>query len=140
MVIATLLDQEMLEARAVTPFSRLTPVSAMPTKTGAAVFTELGGRFLLKYLADSDPQRYAAGTTEETFLTPTAVPVHDAATLLALPAPERRRRFVLVIDPRVVQDLRGPRWIRLGMGLEYVLPVGFGAAALVPPGWPVTVG
>jgi hypothetical protein len=138
-VIATLLDQEMLELRGVALFSRLTPDAGMPARSGHAVFEELGGRYLLKYLIDGSARRYSRGTSAPMFTTPTPVPVHDLSELLALPG-TRSRRYVLVIDPRPIADIRGPRWTRLGMGIEYLLPGGFPATALVPPRWPISVG
>jgi hypothetical protein len=45
---------------------------------------------------------------------------------------------VLFLDPKYLSDLRGPRRVLLGGGLEYILASGFPANALVV-GWPVPV-
>jgi hypothetical protein len=67
----------------------------MPARSGSEVATELGGRYLLRYLTRA-------------------------------------------LDPNQIPEVRGPRRVRLGGGLEYVLPKGFPASALVLP-WPIPV-
>lgn len=56
---------------------------------------------------------------------------------LALPTPARRE-FVLFLDALYLSDVRGPRRVLLGGGLEYLLASGFPANAIVV-GWPVPV-
>src|SRR5438552_15461037 len=101
----------MLDLRGVTFFSRLTPDTGMPPRPGQAIFEELGGRHLLKYLIEGDARRYRSGTLVPTFTTPTPVPAHDLQLMLALPGP-RNRKYGLIIDPRSVSDIRGPRYTR----------------------------
>jgi hypothetical protein len=136
--IASLIDLEMLASRSARVYSFLTEIEDMEPRTGSEVFTELGGRYLLHYTSYSDRGFYLRGLLPRTFATPTAAPAHDLDALLALPGP-RARTHVLFIDPRQGVDVRGPRLVRLGRGIEYVLMTPAPFAALVPPRWPVPV-
>lgn len=57
---------------------------------------------------------------------------------LALTPPPRTH--FLVLDPQQIPQIAGPRYVQMGGGVEYILPNGFPATAVVnPPGIPVTV-
>jgi hypothetical protein len=132
--LATLLDQEQIEkTRVIAPRSQ--DVETMPDRTGAEIADELGGRLLVRYLTASQVGLFTAGSTDRGhWVTPTPVGPEDAASWLALLAPLLWRRHALLLDPRHVDIIRGPAWIRLGQGIEYYLPSGFSADAVVDVG------
>ena len=127
----------MLENR-VTITPAPTPDAAVPLKNGKAVFDELGGRFLLRYLVPAQIEAFRAGDEGVHWVTPTPYSPEETIPWLALPALGKPRRHVLVLDPRKIETIRGPRWVRLGGGIEYILPNGFPREALVLP-WPLEV-
>ena len=134
--LATALDQEMLEvvrSPSVAIAPRATPDSALPSKTGSDVARELGGRYLLRYVLDDQVGEYLAGSTAPHWTTPTPYSATDTVSWLALPAPTLIRRYVMMLDPARIPQLLGPRWIRFGKGIEYLLPSGFPANAVVFP-------
>jgi hypothetical protein len=135
--IATRLDEEMLALRPAKVYPSHTPVASMPARSGSGVSTELGGRFLLRYLIRKQYGQFTSGTASLQFTTPTAYSPTEAISWLALPTPARRD-FALFLDPKYLSDIRGPRRVLLGGGLEYILASGFPAAAIVV-GWPVPV-
>jgi len=52
------------------------------------------------------------------------------------------RVLVMLLDPSKIDEIKGPRWVRFGNGIEYLLPKGFLSEALVPPPprwWPLQV-
>jgi hypothetical protein len=136
--LATFLDQERIELAApIAP--RGTPTAGLPLKAGVDVYRELGGRFLLRYLRVSQVDRFALGSaTDRHFVTPTPYGPEDAVRFLYLPAPVDPPTFVLVIDPSKVDRILGPRWVRMGDGIEYILPEGFTREALVTS-WEMTL-
>ncbi len=135
--IATRLDEEMLALRGIRIYPAHTPLHSMPTRAGAAVSAELGGRYLLRYLMRRQYRQFATGSPNVNFVTPTPYSPTEAISWLALPTPTRRD-FVLFLDPSSIPEVRGPRRILLGGGIEYILPKGFPVSALVVQ-WPVPV-
>jgi len=135
--IATRLDEEMLARRPVIVYPSHTPLSAMPARPGLDVATELGGRYLLRYLTRKQYRQFTTGSASLQFVTLTPYSPTEAIAWLALPTPARRE-FALFLDPMRLSDIRGPRRVLLGGGLEYLLASGFPAAAIVV-GWPVPV-
>ena len=101
------------------------------------VAAELGGRMLLRYLLRKQYQQFTAGSSQLHFVTPTPYSPTETVIWLALPNPTKRD-FVLFLDPAQIPAICGPRRVRLGGGLEYILPQGYPAAALLV-GWPVPV-
>jgi hypothetical protein len=129
--IATLLDEEMLAVHGALVAPPSTPDSALPKKTGAQVAAEIGDRFLFRYLRRSQVGHFRGGSGDLHYLTPTAYSRRDAVRWLALPAPERPPTHLLVVDPRAVATVLGPRRVRGGAGFEYLLPNGFPPSALL---------
>jgi hypothetical protein len=109
----------------------------MPPASGAAVAAHLGSRYLLRYLMRNQYRNFAAGSSTLNFVTPTPYSPTETLAWLALPSPVRRD-FVLFLNPAMIKDIRGPRRVLLGGGIEFLLPAGFPASALVA-GWPVPV-
>jgi hypothetical protein len=141
--LATMLDQEMLEvAHSVTIFPRSTADMAMPTKTGVDVSRELGDRYLLRYLLREQVGRFTSGSTDPHWVTPTPYSREELTGYLALPNPRKRRTYVLVLDPKKIAEIKGPRWVRAGQGIEYLLPMGFPADAVAfktGPTWEIEI-
>jgi hypothetical protein len=138
--LATTLDQEMLGAHHVVIASHTTPDSQLPLKTGRSVASELGGRLLLRYLIPSQLGAFDSGSVgRQHWVTPTPYSPQDASVWLALWNGWVLRRFVMLLDPGFIPHIKGPRWIRFGHGIEYLLPNGFPQVALMPvPVLPVT--
>ena len=135
--IATQLDAEMLGlATSIAPpgtsYEDLQPVIGLST--------ELGGRYLLRYVLTSQLGQLTSGTTRTQYVTPTPYAPEETISWLALPPASGAREWVLVLDPAALSDVRGPRWVRLGGGIEYVLPTGFPSNAVVAVGAPPTGG
>jgi len=135
--IATRLDEEMLAHRPAIVYPSHTPFSSMPSRTGPDIAVELGGRYLLRYLLRKQYRQFTTGSASPHFVTPTPYSPTEVISWLALPTPVRRE-FVLFLDAMHLSDVRGPRRVLLGGGLEYLLASGFPANAVVV-GWPVPV-
>jgi hypothetical protein len=138
--LALALDEEMLGRHGVviappwTPDTALTPCSDLAT--------QLGGRYLLKYVRRDDHRIYSAPSRTARFpgvhhVTPSVICRGDLVSALNLP-PLNPPRYALLLDPARL-DALGPRRIRGGRAVEYVLLHGFTLDAIVPPGWPVEV-
>ena len=136
--LARILDQEMLERAGGSIAAATTPESALPRRPGRDVLTELGGRYLIRYMLRRQLGQFAAGSTDRHFVTPTPLTRLDVRSFLALPAVSDPRPFAMLIDPGEVSVILGPRWVRGGSGIEYLLPEGFPPAALVL-GWEIEV-
>jgi hypothetical protein len=114
-----------------------TPLAAMPARPGPDIAAELGGRYLLRYLIRKQYRQFTTGSTSLQFVTPTPYSPTEVISWLSLPTPARRE-FVLFLDALRLSDVRGPRRVLVGGGLEYPLASGFPANAIVV-GWPVPV-
>ena len=135
--IATRLDEEMLAHRPAIIYPSHTTLSAMPARPGPDIAAELGGRYLLRYLIRKQYRQFTTGSTALQFVTPTPYSPIEVISWLALPTPTRRE-FVLFLDAMHLSDVRGPRRVLLGGGLEYLLASGFPANSIVV-GWPIPV-
>jgi hypothetical protein len=102
----------------------------MPPRPGPDIAAELGGRYLLRYLIRKQYRRVTTGSASLQFVTPTPYSPIEVISWLALPTPTRRE-FVLFLDAARLSDVRGPRRVLLGGGLEYLLASGFPADAIV---------
>jgi hypothetical protein len=132
-LLATNLDEEMLLAHRVDIFSSATPDAELESnpKTGIKVAEEIGGRLLLHYLLE--PRVFEGRVRNRVYVTPTPYAADDTVSFLALPRSSNRRDFVILLRPEEIDWILGPRWIRGGVGIEYILPRGFGLNALVQP-------
>ena len=110
--------------------SRSVSDSSLTAKDGGAVAKELGGRLLIRYMLWDQVAQFTGGSTVAHWVTPTPLSIGDLSRTLALPAPRRRRKWAMLLDPREIPEVLGPRWVRWGHGIEYVLPTGFPAAAI----------
>jgi hypothetical protein len=139
--LATLLDVEMLLSRlGVTIYSESTPDAAMPRRPGHDVASDLGGRYLLRYLRTRDISNATPGSSplltgmdRKVWVTPTAYSPREAVRALALPFPKEPRTHVVLLKPENILWLQGPRRIAVGTGIEYLLPDGYPKDSLVLP-------
>lgn len=136
--LAVTMDSLMLLNRGVSIASSATPDSALPSKTGATVANELCGRLLLRYLLSTQIGSLHGGSTRLQFVTPTPLAPRDTVAVLALPAVSSPRNYVVLLDPMKIPVIQGPRWVKAGSGIEYLLPGAFPQAALIIP-WEVQV-
>ncbi len=109
----------------------VTPDDSLPPKSGRDVAIELGGRYLLRYMLPRQVGKYALGSPDRHFVTPTAYSPEDTVSWLYLPKPNEKRRYVMLLDPAKIPYVQGPRWVHLGKGIEYILPHGFPREAVV---------
>lgn len=136
--LAINLDDEMLTIRGIKVHPFTTPDTALPHRPDLA--DELAGRFLIKYVREPDVQRYSimSGVTHFPgvhFVTPTVLCAEVLQAALHLPPVRPFPKYALVLDPAKLEAY-GPRRIRGGQGVEYLLLNGFSVDAIVPPGWP----
>lgn len=128
--IATYLDEEMLTTSTVTIAESHGPDDNLPRKAGDQVEKEISGRYLLRYLTRREIGQYLRGNGNKHFVTPTAYSSSDCISWLALPAVNVRRTHVLLLKPSEIKEIWGPRRIKGGFGIEYLLPYGFPQQAL----------
>jgi hypothetical protein len=130
--LATLLDEEMLQAgKGVQIADRFVEDDRLLQKTGQAVWDELGGRYFLRYVLGYQVGEFASGSSRRHCVTPTPIAIEDTISYLNLPRPVDQRLNVMILDPRRIDLVSGPRWVRGGKGIEYVLPRGFPPQARV---------
>lgn len=148
-----MLDADMLSQQGVSILPAGTPDQSLPTNPGSIVASQLGKRYLLRYLMPSQLNLFALGNQSllESFcrrphyVTPTPFSPEETVSWLALPAPDQLRPYVLLLKPEKIDIIAGPRWVRMGGGIEYFLPKGFGLDAIVDIGvapntkWPLLV-
>lgn len=152
--LATMLDADMLARHHTTISAAGTPFSELPNKTGPVVAWELGGRYLLRYLLSHQVTLFARGIrgissdflNAQHYVTPTPFSPEETVSWLALPAPDQPRPYVILLKPEAItKRILGPRWVRVGGGIEYLLPDGFDSTAIVNIGvapntqWPLLV-
>jgi hypothetical protein len=129
----------MLLAAGVSIASENTPDDQVPFATNLAA--QLSGRYLIKYVRQTDLSRYSSlsGLTYfpgPHFVTPTAIAAPDLPAALNLP-PLPSPSGALLLQPSILTLVRGPRRIAAGIGVEYILDQGFSLAAVVQPQWAV---
>ncbi len=139
--LALTLDEEMLAQRGVVVAEPWVADTDLPLCTN--LVGQLGGRYLLKYVRKEDRSRYSppfSGITTYPgvhYLTPTAICREELIGTLNLP-PLPPPKFALILNPAYLQA-HGPRRVRSGQAIEYVLKNGFLSNAVVSPGWPVEI-
>jgi hypothetical protein len=124
------LDQVRLAAVPVLPVHFDTRDEDLPRWRGAEVAGHLGGRLLLRYVTPAQLGEFTGGSSKRHHVTPTPYAPKEAINWLALPAPGVPREHALVLKPEAIDDILGPRIVRWGGGIEYVLPNGFSHSAL----------
>jgi hypothetical protein len=112
------------------------PIDQLPIRSGVEVARELGGRSLLRYVTPNlvhEPDGSRVG--QPTFVTPTPYAPQDPSHFLELPMPHVARPYVIFLDPSQIDRIAGPQYVGPGLGLQYVLPDGYDAEAVMAPGW-----
>src|SRR5262249_44610593 len=103
---------------------------------------QLGGRLLVKYLRNEDRRTYSGPSTvhPSPHRRPAGTSRFRPVTARPPPPlpPRDPPRYALLLDPTRLEAL-GPRRIRGGRAIEYVLPRGFPLSAVVPPHGPIEV-
>lgn len=131
-MLATTLDVNMILGRGKI-HERSVPDGHLPIRSGLDVSIELGGRSLIRYVIDPS-ETYKTGPT---FVCPTPYGVKDVCSFLALPNPTQKRRWVVLIDPKLVNAIQGPRYCAMGQGIEYILTDGYPSSAILHPPWAI---
>lgn len=126
--LATTLDIEMIGFERIA--SPNTPDADLIVRSGDEVWQEIGGRALIRYCTKADVGTFRSGTNRKIFTTPTPYEPDDVIKWLELPGVMTQRPFALVLDPRELVEVAGPRWVRWGLGVEYILLGGFEAKAI----------
>lgn len=135
--LATFLDHWMLEqdqhvaSRGGGIATGFADMAALPSRAGGQLAAELGGRLLVRYLREHEIAEAQQGTPRPVWATPTPYGPADAADLLALPRAWEPRAYLVLLRPEDVPEVRGPRWVLGGGGIEYLLPQGYPASAVV---------
>jgi len=112
----------------------------MPNRQGAKVAGELGNRFLVRYLRATQLNEFRRGSIgRKHWVTPTAYEPDETIPWLALSPTLLAPSYALLLDPNKIPIIKGPRYVRMGAGIEYVLPNGFPANAIAGLPWEVNV-
>src|SRR5689334_20055638 len=111
--LATMLDTEMIGYPAIYP--RRTRWDDMPFVGNLR--SQLRSRYLLKYVHADDVGSLSGGADWQQYVTPTPYAPSETIPYLALPRPRARRMYVLLLDPRKLRRVKGPRWVTLGQGI-----------------------
>ena len=90
---------------------------------------------LVRYVIDA----HESPRSTVTYVCPTPLSTEELDAFLALPRPDVRREYAIFLDPAQIAEIQGPRWCAMGQGIEYVLPAGYEARAVMAPGWGVRI-
>ncbi len=136
--LAITLDEEMLMRNGVHVFPPNTKDDDLPQAVD--IRAQIGGRFLMKYLRSGDRARFSVISKAKHFdglhwVTPTPLCTANVVEALALPTSLPAPSYALILDPDKVVAY-GPRRIRGGRAVEYLLKNGFPLDAIVEPQWP----
>lgn len=134
--LAVQLDIAMLQNQGVDIASEDTPDDDVPYCNPA---DHLGHRLLIKYVRADEADKFNKLTGVSHFsgrhyLTPTPIACRDLMRVLALP-PTKRPQWALLLRPDRLTSVRGPRRIKHGFGVEYILEDGFSSDAMDDPPW-----
>jgi len=108
-----------------------TPTDFLPVRRGGEVSEELGGRALMRYCSLTDLSIFRSGTHREIFTTPTVYPPDAVVSSLELPGVMIERPYALILDPKRLDNIAGPRFVWWGLGIEYILLGGFESKAIM---------
>jgi hypothetical protein len=138
--LATTLDVEMLSKHNAAIWPPNTSDAQMPDRPGPAVAGELSDRFLVRYVRTTQLGMFARGSAgRQHWVTPTAYEPDETVSWLALSPTLPVPSHALILDAQQIAWIKGPRYVRLGSGVEYLLPYGFPGNAVVGPPWEVVV-
>lgn len=130
--ISTFLDSRMIELNPrhlkIAPAG--TPLKNLPKLNGPQLQRQLQNRILLKYLRPNQIGKLLIGVNTRQYVTPTPYSPRGAVRWLALPRPNIPPGYVLLLRPRELRNIWGPRFVLLGGGIEYILEDGFEKKAI----------
>jgi hypothetical protein len=129
--MATSLDCWMLKEHDVEAAASTTLDADLPVKSGDQVFEEIGRRYLIRYVPKDGISLESMLAPSLRWVTPTPYSAEDALRCLALPFGERQRKYYWLINPRYLRNVKGPRSVDGGCGIEYLIPEGVPEEALV---------
>ena len=135
--LATVSDARMIELPRPpgAPFTKIyrpgTPLVRMPLFQGNTLKTQLGGRYLFRYLRGDQVGKLGNGIRTRQYVSPTPYSPGEAVKWLALPRPNFPPTFAIFLIPDCLRNIRGPRYVLLGGGIEYILEDGFDKNAIV---------
>lgn len=132
--LATWMDWTFLRATGVRIEDEGISADQLVDRPGQEVARELRGRMLLRYLTARQVGTFRSGSQEAYYTTPTPYASDEVAAWLVVPRPQVLREHVLILDPARVDVIRGPQWVAMGRGIQYILPAGFPPEAIVVPG------
>ncbi len=136
--LATWLDIEMLVERIGGLPPPHTPDHKLPDWRGPDLSLLLAGRRLCRYVSARQVGSFTAGSLATHWVTPTPYSPDEVTSFLFLPDPLTRREHVLLLDPGRIVHALGPRQMIAARGIEFLLPHGFPAAAVID-GWEMEV-
>jgi hypothetical protein len=90
----------------------------------------------MHYVMPRNARAYDRGRNEMCYVTPTPYSPEDAVIWLLLPAPDVPRTYAYFLDPACIDFIVGPVRAAPAAGIQYILPAGFTAEAIVVPGAP----
>jgi hypothetical protein len=110
--------------------------TSLPRQTGLE-FAAFIARLLIRYLRNHQVGLLTSGSSRPQWVTLTPYSGPETISWLALPVPRDAPTHALLLNPARMGSypIDGPRWVRLGGGVEFLLPMGFPSAAISPPGW-----
>ncbi|MFI1063898.1 hypothetical protein ACH4TC_18670 [Streptomyces spororaveus] len=128
-LLATNMDIHMIGHSNIAPPDM--PTDDLQVRTGLEVSKELGGRVLLRFCSLTDLSAFRSGTRRQIFTTPTPYPPDQVISSLELPGVVVERPYALVLDPKRLERVAGPRFVWWGLGIEYILLGGFEPKAIL---------
>ncbi len=136
--IAVHLDAEMLLRRGVSVASATTPESSLPAISDPD--RHFAGRLLVRYLRKGDLAQVTDTVWQNRAHSLTITPLckDTLRRYLNLPSSLPPPTHALLVDPLLLPAIRGPRYVRLGFSVEYVVP-SLPDTAIVGPRWAVEI-
>lgn len=136
--IAVHLDTEMFFRRGITVLPANTPESALPAITDPD--QHFAGRLLVRYVRKADLAQITSTTWQNRnhWLTTTPLCRGTLAKYLNLPSSLPTPSHALLVDPLLLSNVHGPRYVRLGFSVEYLAP-SLPDAAIVGAKWAIEI-
>ncbi len=124
----------MLHARGATIADPFTADQDLPPAHN--LVQQLGGRYLLCCIREAQLGDLLKGPNDRRWASPTPYSPDEVFTHLAPLFQAERRDFFIMLAPSRLTNVSGPRWVKDGFGIEYILNDGFTPEAIVgiPPG------
>ena len=107
-------------------------------RPGQSVARQLRGRLLVRYITEAAASSTSgpALVTTEVYATPTAYSPEEAPIWLLTPGATLPRPYCVLLDPAAIDWIIGPLFVGPAAGIQYILPFGYPAEAVIVPGAP----